>query len=302
MNKTYIFLLSKVFLIAFFLLAIASCKKEKKDTQEKKSLEEESIDTSSVLLKYNETVFTLPSPYQASIAIKEKDIEFNDQLLAPLQNSQNFNTRFKQALNIGVYGADLGYLNLYDQHPECLAYLSVIKKLGENLGLDNAISSEKMNKLERYIDAQDSLLIFLANIYRDFDQYLTNNRRKEIGALIIAGGWIESIYILSQTIKNHENRDLINRLGEQKRPLDNLIELLSSYYYNSDRYTHLIDNLVDLAYEFDGIIYNYYYEKPEVLTDKNLTIVNSKSNVVISEYHLTTITEKITNLRQKIIQ
>ncbi|MFP4041495.1 MAG: hypothetical protein ACLFT6_01910 [Bacteroidales bacterium] len=285
-------------------LTIISCGKDKdtKDSQDEDSLQQKSVDTSSVILKYNETVFTIPSPYQASIAIKKKGIGLNSQIVAPLSNQKKFHTSFKQALNIGVYGADLGYLNLYEQHPECLSYLSVIKKLGDELGLDDAVSEEQMKRIERNINTQDSLLVFVSGIYKDFDKYLTNNNREEIGALIIAGGWIESIYILSQTIKSDNNRDLINRLGEQKYPLDNLINLLSTYYYDSDHYTHLIDALVDLAYEFDGVIYNYYYAEPDVKPDKKLTLINSRSNVVISEYHLSIITQKISDLRNQILE
>ncbi|MFP4046532.1 MAG: hypothetical protein ACLFT4_02090 [Bacteroidales bacterium] len=304
MHKKYFAQLYKVLFFCLLTIAIISCRKDrdKKDSQDKDSLQQQSVDTSSVIMKYKETVFTIPSPYQASIAIKEKGIGLNSQIVAPLSNHKNFHTSFKQALNIGVYGADLGYLNLYEQHPECLSYLSVIKKLGDELGLDDAISEEQMKRIERNINTQDSLLVFMSGIYQDFDRYLTNNNREEIGALIIAGGWIESIYILSQTIKSDNNRDLINRLGEQKYPLDNLINLLSTYYYDSDHYTHLIDALVDLAYEFDGVIYNYDYSEPDVKPDKKLTVINSRSNVVISEYHLNVITQKISDLRNQIIE
>jgi hypothetical protein len=158
-----------------------------------------------------------------------------------------------------------------------------------------------MQEIENKITQQDSLLYFLTNTYRLFDSYLKKNNRKEMGALIIAGGWIESLYILSKTIENKPKRQLINRLGEQKQPLNNLIELLSSYYYESDNYTQLIDSLVDLAYAYDGIIYNYYYNEPEVYPDKHLTVIKSKSNVVLSEYHLRNIAKKIENIRNKII-
>ncbi|MFP4448170.1 MAG: hypothetical protein ACLFPH_05515 [Bacteroidales bacterium] len=304
MHKKYFAQLYKVLFFCLLTIAIISCRKDrdKKDSQDKDSLQQQSVDTSSVIMKYKETVFTIPSPYQASIAIKKKGIGLNSQIVAPLSNQKKFHTSFKQALNIGVYGADLGYLNLYEQHPECLSYLSVIKKLGDELGLDDAVSEEQMKRIERNINTQDSLLVFVSGIYKDFDKYLTNNNREEIGALIIAGGWIESIYILSQTIKSDNNRDLINRLGEQKYPLDNLINLLSTYYYDSDHYTHLIDALVDLAYEFDGVIYNYYYAEPDVKPDKKLTLINSRSNVVISEYHLSIITQKISDLRNQILE
>ncbi len=290
-----------IFTLIISMITLLSCKKEQKDNKQKSTIPDKNIEKSSVLLKYNETLFTMPSPYQATYTIKENDIRFNEELLNPKENYKNYTTNFKQALNIGVYGTDLGYLTIYDQSTTTISYFNVIKKLSEELGLHQALSPEQMKEIENKITQQDSLLFFLTNTYRLFDSYLKKNNRKEMGALIIAGGWIESLYILSKTIKNKPKRQLINRLGEQKQPLNNLIELLSSYYYDSENYTQLIDSLVDLAYAYDGIIYNYYYNEPEVYPDKNLTVIKSKSNVVLSEYHLRNIAKKIENIRNKII-
>ncbi len=294
--------LVKPIIIYFLATALFACTKDKDKRAPEGEVTHGKIDTASVLLKYDETVFTLPSPYQATYAIKEREIIFNENLLNPVENYKNYTSSFKQALNIGIYGTDLGYLNLYDNTTAGISYFSAIKKLSEKLGISDAIHQSRIHKIERNLGDKDSLMFFLANTYRLFDSYLKNNNRTEIGALIIAGGWIESIYILSQTLLHTDDRILVNRLGEQKHPLNNLIELLSSYYYDSDKYTNLIDELVDLAYEFDGIIYNYYYEKPEVYPEKKLTVIKSNSTVVISEYHLRTIANKVAKLRQNIIE
>ena len=272
---------------------------EKQETSEKKPLRE--IDTSTVLLKINNTLFTLPSPYQATYSIKNSDIEFDKSLLNPADNVSNYNTNFQEAINIGIYGTDLGYLNMYEQVPDVISYFTVIKKLSQELGIDDALQIDIIDRIEKNIDNEDSLLLYLTGTYRQFDSYLKNNNRKDIGVLIITGGWIESLYILSHSAVNSKNRQLINRLGEQKHPLDNLIEILSPYYYKSKEFSELIDSLVDLAYEFDGIINSYTYEQPEIQPERKHTLIKSKSNVIISEYHLKTIANKISSIRNKII-
>jgi len=293
----------KPILILFLLiiLFIVSCKNnsEKNTSSDQAHLRE--IDTSSVILKYNNTLFTIPSPFQVSSVIKSTNIEFNKELINLPDNVSNYTTNFKQSLNIGIYGTDLGYLNIYDQIPDIISYFTVIKKLSEELGISDAIQYELIDRIEKNIDNQDSLLFFLTNTYREFDKYLKNNNRKDVGVLIIAGGWIESLYILSHIANENKRRIIINRLGEQKHPLDNLIELLSPYYYKSKEYSLFIDDLVDLAYEFDGIILNYSYEESIIFPEKQLTIINSFSNVIISEYHLRTIETKISAIRNKII-
>ncbi len=293
--------IQQLFIFILASIVIISCKpsSDKQENEERIPLRE--IDTSTVLLKINNTLFTLPSPYQATYSIKNSNIAFKKSLLNPPDNVSNYTTNFKQAINVGIYGTDLGYLNIYDQIPDVISYFTVIKKLSQELGIHNAIQVDIIDKIERNIDNQDSLLYYLTGTYRQFDSYLKTNNRKDIGVLIITGGWIESLYILSHAAVESKNRQIINRLGEQKHPLDNLIEILSPYYYKSKDFSLLIDDLVDLAYEFDGIIYSYTYEKPEIHPEKKHTLVNSTSNVIISEYHLKTIANKISSVRNKII-
>lgn len=296
-RKTHLIIL----LIFFVLISVVnSCKPgvEKEETTQQQT--KRTIDTSTVLIKFNNTLFTLPSPYQATYIIKKSDFTFKKNILNPAENVSNYTTSFQKALNIGVYGTDLGYLNIYDQIPDVISYFTVIKKLSQELGIESALQIEIIDRIEENIDNQDSLLHFLTGTYRQFDSYLRSNNRKEVGALILTGGWIESVYILSHVALESNNRMVINRLGEQKHPLDNLIEILSPYYYNSKEYANIIDSLVDLAYEFDGIIYTYSYQAPKVDTENKMTTINSTSNVIISEYHLKTIANKISSIRNKI--
>ena len=290
-----------LYIILFIGFTLFSCKNltEKEAPETRSSVRE--IDTSTVLLKFNNTIFTLPSPYQATYSVKKSNIEFKKSVLNLPDNVSNYSTNFQQSLNIGIYGTDLGYLNIYDQIPDVISYFTVIKKLSFDLGIQSALQTDIIDKIEKNIDNQDSLLYYLTGTFKQFDSYLKSNNRREIGALIVAGGWIESLYILSQSAIGNKNRQIINRLGEQKHPLDNLIEILSPYYYKSKEFSDLIDSLVDLAYEFDGIIYSYTYENPEININKKHTLVKSTSNVIISEYHLKTIANKISSIRNKII-
>lgn len=288
-------------IIFIILTASVSCKQETEKQTRSDAVPLREIDTSTVLLKINNTLFTLPSPYQATYSIKNSDIEYNKSLLNPVNNVSNYTTNFRHAINLGIYGTDLGYLNVYDQIPDVISYFTVIKKLSQELDIDDALQVDIIDKIENNIDNQDSLLLYLTGTYRQFDSYLKRNNRKDIGVLIITGGWIESLYILSHSAVDSKNRVLINRLGEQKHPLDNLIEILSPYYYQSKEFSELIDSLVDLAYEFDGIIYSYTYEEPELDPERKHTLIKSKSNVIISEYHLKTIANKISSIRNNII-
>ena len=257
--------------------------------------------TSSIVLKFSNSLFSIPSPHEATMFVKNNGVKFDKKLLNEVDNVNNYTTSFKKALNLGLYGTNLGYLNVYEQIPECFKYFSAIKKLAFDLGVYDSFDDKIVASIENNLGNKDSLMYYISKIYLDANNYLNQNQRNGIGALIITGGWIESMHILTQSTIETENYEIRNRIGEQKHPLDNLIDLLSPFYYQSDDYSKLIDKLVDLAYEFDGIIYNYSYEKPEIDSCKHLTIINSESRIVISDYHLSVIGEKIAKIRNNII-
>lgn len=139
----------KYIVFFFALLFVFSCKSEKQEKPSENSISKEKIDTSAVLLKYNETVFILPSPHQITFQIESNNVEFNKKLLNPVESYKNYNTNFKQALNIGVYGSDLGYMIAYKRGADGISYFSAIKELSENLGIRGAIDGTIFKKLKR---------------------------------------------------------------------------------------------------------------------------------------------------------
>lgn len=280
---------------------IASCTQPGENQKEETTKKDEILDEANLLIKYSDNLFAVPSPHEATQLLAEAKVPFSPNLLHKPEYVKNYASNFDQALNLGMYGADLGYLTLYEQTPELVKYFAAVKTLAKELDLLNQLSANDIKRIENNLDNQDTLMHFFANTYKAFDRALLLDNRAETGALIITGSWIESIHLLSEAALSTGNRALINRLGEQKQPLNNLIELLSSYYYTNDSFTELIDALVDIAYEFDGIIFNYRYDSCAVREAKHTTVVYSHSNVIISEYHLRIINEKINKLREAII-
>ncbi len=291
----------KILTLAFSLILLIGCKgSENKDTAP--LVAEDSIDTLSTLIKFDNSVFPLPSPWQVASLIKKVNIPYNDNFVNKPDKYQNYTTSFKQALNLGIYGTDISYLNIYEKIQESISYLGTIRKLSEELGVTQAFDPKVFEAVERNINNRDSLTRIIARAYANSDTYLKTNDRNDIGSLIIAGGWIESMYILTQIVQTNNHREIINRIGEQKHPLDNLIELLTPFYYKSSEYSSLIDDLIDIAYEFDGVIYSYTYREPKIDPEHNLIIINSQSRVIMSEYHIQIISKKIGALRNKIVE
>jgi len=290
-------------LMVFLILATVSCKQDKKPSNSKldKELEVE-LDTTDKVIKFQNSLFSLPSPYQLSILIKDMGSNYNSELLNPSENYKLYTSIFKKSVNLGIYGADLGYLNIYKQSPSAITYFSIIKIMTQDLGLASAISPNIMSRIENNIDNQDSLLFIMSNVYRDVDFYLKESQRQREGALVLAGGWIEAMHFLTKLAIESKNELLIQRVGENKQPLENLIKILSPYYNESEDIKKLVDDLIDLAYEFDGVETTYEYKAPTTIPENWITKIHSISKIVVSENVLKTIDMKVSNIRNLLIK
>lgn len=286
----------------FLLIIILGCKNSvNKRLVSEEELLKIDIDTSNVIFRYKATVFTLPSPHQATLLIKRNNVDLNIELINSEKNISKYNTTFKKAINLGVFGTDLGYLNLYKKNQEALNYFITIQKLAKDLEISNSLNDSMLKRIERNMGNNDSILRIISHIYRDMDTYLTVNNRDAVGVLIIAGSFIESMYLLTQIYTENSLNELLVHLGKQKYPLEKLIKLLAPYYEQNSDFQDLIDMLTDLAYEYDCLDVNYSYSKPTVFPDIKLTMVNSDAELILNDYNIFKIAEKVSQIRNKII-
>lgn len=259
------------------------------------------VDTSAQTIKFGNTLFSLPSPYHLTMVIKTTGAKFNESLLNPVENNHNYTRIYKKCVNLGVYGADLAYMNIYEQSPLIINLFSVIKNIANDLDLTSAFSSSLIDRVERNVDNADSLLHIMSNTYRDVDVYLKESQRQREGALVLAGGWIESMYIMTQLAKEKRDDVLIQRIGESKQPLENLIKILSQYYSEDEEIGSLVDSLIELTNDFDGVEQHYTYVVPEIDVENKMTIVKSVTKVDVPASVLTDITRKVESIRKQIV-
>ena len=91
--------------------------------------------------------------------------------------------------------------------------------------------------MEQNRNDRDSLLNIISETYWNVDAYLKENGRDNISALMIAGGWVEGLYIATQVSKTHDTPELRQRIAEQKLSLGELISLMNTYRADDARLT-----------------------------------------------------------------
>lgn len=284
--------------LAGFVLALNSCGPGEEGNDQDDTPKDS---TGVITVSLDGKIFSIPSPIQTAMLIKRSGATYNKNFLNPASKVNGYSMQMQKALNLGAFGADLGYVTMYDQNQDAIAYFSAAQKLADDLGVSGAFDKTLIERFKNNIGKQDSMLVLVSTAYRSADNFLKNNDKNAIGALIITGGWIESLHFAVNVYKEKSNEEVKQRIAEQKISISNLIGLLETYA-GQEEYSEILNGLRELKTDFDGVEYKYVYEKPMTDEAKKLTTITSKTTVNITADQLASITTKVENLRALVVE
>lgn len=244
--------------------------------------------------------FSVPSPVQAALAIKQAGLKYQKDAMAPLDKGGVMTARMAQALMLGVYGADMSYATVHRDGQRALATLETIEQLGAKLELSNAFDRGLVERFKANMGSEDSLLRFSGMAFRLADQYLKTNDAHDVSAWVLAGGWVEGLHLSLSDPAAAKTPALLARIGEQKGALDGVLALVDGI--NKDgQSTALLKGLKELRREMEGVKTTYVYEPPVTDAAKMTTYINSKSTAEVSPEQLAAIAAKVAALRNLIL-
>lgn len=220
------------------------------NNESKKENVSDSIDSTNIEeLKEDISTFNyiLPSPLQIASLYHHIGLKFNEKLTNPISNKSKYNSEFAKTINIGVYSADLAFAILSNENQFALNGLKTIKELSDEIGMGSIYQNgDVLTKIKNNVDNIDSLTELFSNIEVDSKTYLEENEKKNSSLTIFAGGFVESIYIATQSTQKINSEKLISRLSEQIITLNNLVHLLKDEKKTSQNEKHLIELMVQL--------------------------------------------------------
>lgn len=228
---------------------IAACGPESINTATQ-ATETDTVVTIEPAPKNVDGFYDIPPPIQQVQLLQKAGAAYNKDLLNPLDNISKYSVSNSKALNLGVYGADLSYAAVFNQPQDVILYLSNSRKLAEGLGIKGDFYSGIMKRLEKDGGNRDSLLAIVSDVYYRSNESLKENDQSHMSALVVAGSFIEAMYIGTQVAKNVKDKDAIyQRIGEFKGTLNNLVALLTTVY-DSD-FSNIISDLRSIKSIYD---------------------------------------------------
>jgi len=216
--------------LAMSALQFTSCGGCQQSTQQQPAMDakKDSMDQARIE-QLKKIFFNIPSPIEMASLIKKEGYSYDKKMLNPVENVEKYIGEAKQAINLGIYGADLSYASIFDQKQESMVYFAAAKKLASAMSIDGGINDSVVTKLAENQDNRDSILKIVTAAYGDLNGYLKENDRIEISALVISGGWLEALHLSLQYAQKAKGDALKTRIGEQKLVLENLLNYYSSF-------------------------------------------------------------------------
>jgi len=272
-----------VLLVSFF--ACFSCRNSPKKASEFVFPETDSIPVGEAEKLSAEAIAdisnNITSPVEIANLLQLMNVPFSPDYLASSIDANKQPTAFDKALTLGILGADLGYLNMYEKTGSSIDILSSIRKLAEGLRVSQFFDFETIKRLSLNKSNLDSLLFLSIDSYTQIDKYLRDSDRGQLSALMIIGVWIEAQYLATQVVKKYPDPMLKDRIGEQKIILNDLIMLASPYCNRDTEFNSLCRRLQEIKDQYRDIRITYTLGEP-VSVEKNggLVIEQTETSMV----------------------
>lgn len=276
---------------------LASCSKSG-ENQEQNAREfdeaSESLDE-----QIEEFTYNIPPPSEIPYLLQATGAEFNQSLINSREKVDQYTSQNdKAALNLGVYAADIGYLTSYDKTQEAIDYLTACKTLSDDLGLIGTFDAALLEKFEKNISNKDSLTRLLDRTIKDSREYLRDDSRNKLSSLVIAGSFIEGLYIATGLIKSYpknilpeDNRNLVltplmRVVLEQKTSVSEMVKML-----DDAEQTETISAIKEDFKELEKTYQSLNIEEQ---------IKNNRADLVLSDKNLEGITTIVEKIRKRV--
>lgn len=289
------------------LLALAACNSGNKSAEESINDEVASSKKDSAAIVVSEKVIddfihSIPSPIELSSMIQSTGADYNSAYLNPTSNLEKYSGDFQKALNLGTYGVDLGYMYIYEKTLPSIDYILSIRNLATDLKVDQFFDFNALKKLSQSGKNIDSLIDMTTRSFLHMNSYLRDQKRARISVLIVTGTWVEGMYLATQIANKKANKELYDRVGEQKAVLDNLL-LILDVYKNAPEFANLASKFQNLKKIFEGITISYTYGKPKAKEVNGELVIEdqSTSTVTISADQVKALAEEVSAIRNSII-
>ena len=273
--------MKKIFAGVIFLLMIisltccTSCK-DRVSGKQQKQIEKDQAESFENQIEAN--VYPLPTSAEVIKELTDLEVGYQIGITNPVENTKKYFSSTTRAINLGVYGADLSYVTLYNIQQEVINFLNAIKSLSNELNMSKIYNEELYDKIKLNFDNKDELVKILTNAFNDTYAYLSENDQQPLALLVVGGAWVEGMYLTTHvTEAAYNDANFSKVLIEQKQSFELYLEITSPFS-NDPSVSDFVNKLEPVKKVYEGL------------------------TTSLTEQNIKDITKVITDVREQIIQ
>lgn len=244
----------------------------------------------------------LPPPSEVPYLLLNAGAEFDANIINSLERMESYQTsEAKAALNLGVYATDIGYLTSYEKSELALDYMGECQKLAAPVGVSGAIDYGMISRFESNMENKDSLANIINEVMQKSGERLSELDELNSAALLLAGSWIEGVYISSTIVNTYpddlpeESRTLILEplvkiVIDQKVSLADLLQVMNDVPETAD-VTSMIADLEKVKAIYDG-----------ELAEVEQQIADNTGDFVLTPSTLDNLSAEVARIRSSIVE
>jgi hypothetical protein len=257
------------------VFSVSNCQNQKSPGEKRTSwftTEDTPEDSTKTIEEFTE--YPLPSTFEVTKLLVEAGASYKSYLCNPAENINRYISLKSRALNLGVYGADLSYAATYGQVQETNKYMEICAELILDLNIEPVLTEEVWIRIEDNYDIIDSMVVIITDMIHKTYQYFALNQQDDMSILVVAGGWIEALYITTQICAiSTDDSEFTDIITEQHSSLEKLLEIMDPIR-DTDAGRDIFEDLSGLKEIYDSAGEAFTPEQMEELITKTEKLRN----------------------------
>ena len=247
---------------------------------------------------FGETFYRVPSPEDLFDLVSSGNVTYSAEVLNPAGNISKYVDTKSKEFNFGVYSADLAYTSAFQKYQESYEYIETVRKLSNEIGIASVFDEALLARVHNIFENSDSLMSITNNTYTRFVYHLEQNDRGKTLAMVSAGGWVESLFIVVNLVGDYKEHDVnVQRIADQKLTFENLIDYLMQYKDEAN-ISKLISDLSSIKKAYDQI--KEEKSQSNASASEGQLIVGAGSRIVINKTQYDELRAAIIDVRNKL--
>jgi hypothetical protein len=289
----------KAFTWFCLIIGLFACTEEQKK-EEDTSQEELKKEAEAPMREAKQRAYyPIPSPEQMFGFINDAGIAYSKDLVNDPDKFDKYTDPRRQALNFGVYTADLAYAAAYQDIESAIDLYKVVKRMSSDLNIEEMMSEEMLAQVQQNLQDPDSLAVIAGRSYYDAVDYLEENGQQGKLALMSLGGWVESLYITMNSLKKFDPESAtVRRIADQKITFGNLYTFLRKNEEESG-VSDALENIQEIRAVF-GSLKEERKARAGLNKENGKLVLGGGSTITMNESQFNQLKTAITHYRNKI--